>query len=72
MSIQRRKFLGAALGGVASLLLVPLQALAGRPQAFDQDSFDGSTFRFTLIVGNCGEARISRVVAESTSAPATG
>ena len=32
----------------------------------------GSTFRFTLIVGNCGAARISRVVADSSSAPATG
>jgi len=41
MSIQRRKFLGVALGGVASLLLVPLKALAARPEAFNNDSFDG-------------------------------
>lgn len=41
MSIERRRFLHLVLGGTASLLLVPLKALAGRPmQAFDQDSMD--------------------------------
>lgn len=41
MTIERRRFLQVALGAAASLLLVPLKALAGRPEAFNEDSMDG-------------------------------
>lgn len=41
MTIHRRKFLHTALGVAATMLVVPLKALAARPQgAFDQKSSD--------------------------------
>ena len=41
MTIHRRKFLHTALGVAAGILVVPLKALAARPQdAFDQKSSD--------------------------------